>query len=110
MTKEGQAKDFYSFFCFLQNLLQMLMPHALLSQKVQEMQISLHFSSKTFLGIIVLTNTMVFIIFNLVKDATSNLIIVISILVMIGIAFQLVLYQIINSILIQLQKHLVSKM
>ena len=76
MTKKEQKKDFYFFFCFVQNLLQMLMPYVRLSHQHQKLQNTLQFHSKKLLEIIVSINTIVFIISKLDKDATSNLMIV----------------------------------
>ncbi len=61
------------------------MPCVLLSQQeYQEQQNSLHLDSKTTLEITVPTSTMVFIIFNLDKGVTNNLMIVMRNFVMIG--------------------------
>ena len=94
-----QTKDFYSFFFLATNLHKLFMHYVQLSQQHQEQRNNLHFTSKTPLEIIVRISTMVFIISNLDKDATNNLMIVMHKLV------QGVLFQILDSPLIQQQKH-----
>ncbi len=104
LAKIEFTKDFYSFFCLLTNSSILFMPYVLLCQQHQDMRNSLHFISKTLLEIIVSTSTMVFIIFNLDKDVTNNLTIVMHKLI------QGVLSQILNSPLIYRWKYPASKM
>ena len=109
MIKE-KTIDFYSLFCLTKILSKTLMLFVLPSQYHQEQQNSLYLHLKTLLEIIVSISTIVFIIFNLVKDATSNLMIVMLKFIIATMVHQVVLYQLLDSLLIQLQKHPVSKM
>ena len=108
--KKEKTIDFYSLFFLTKILSKMFMPHVLLSQQHRELQNSLQLYSKTPLEIIVSISTIVFIIFNLAKDATSNLMIVMLKFIIATMVHQVVLYQLLDSLLIQLQKHPVSKM
>ena len=104
MNKKEETKYFYYSFCLVQNILKMFQPYAELSQqhqKIQDIQNSMHLISKTPLEIIVSTNTMVFIIFNLDKGATNNPMIVMRNFVLITLVQQEVICQILDSPLIQ---------
>ena len=89
----------------------MFILHAQHSHQHQKEQNSLHFHSKTPLETIVSTSTIVFIISKLVKGVTNNLIIVMLKFAMITLAtLKLVFKSKLDLLLIQLQKHLASKM